>query len=144
MVYTEKFKVKGRVYYKLVHTVREGSRITHRTKYLGKSLPPKERLRQLEKEFLQRIKGQRYNYISADEFRRIEEKRSNYIKETKKLSPLELKNRLEEFIIRFTYESSKLSGVDVTLRQTYLILREGVMPDNIKSLKNVKEIENHQ
>ncbi len=144
MVYTEKFKVKGRVYYKLVHTVREGSRITHRTKYLGKSLPPKEKLRQLEKEFLEEIKGQRYKYISADEFRKIEVKRSNYIKETKKLSPLELKNRLEEFIIRFTYDSSKLSGVDVTLRQTSLILREGVMPKGFKSLKTAKELENHE
>jgi Fic family protein len=144
MVYIERFKVKGNTYYKLVHTVREKDKITHKTKYLGKILPPKERLIQIEKEFLKEIKGQRYKYLSAEDFQKIEQKKEKSNQETKNLSPLERKNRLEEFIIRFTYDSSKLSGVNITLRQTYLILREGIMPNDFKNLKTVKELENHE
>jgi Fic family protein len=47
-------------------------------------------------------------------------------------------------VIRFTYDGSKLSGVPVTLRQTSLILKEGIMPKDIKNLKIVKELENHE
>jgi Fic family protein len=144
MVYIERFKVKGNTYYKLVHTVREKDKITHKTKYLGKILPPKERLIQIEKEFLKEIKGQRYKYLSVEDFQKIEQKKEKSNQETKNLSPLERKNRLEEFIIRFTYDSSKLSGVNITLRQTYLILREGIMPNDFKNLKTVKELENHE
>jgi Fic family protein len=144
MAYIEKFKVKGNTYYKLVHTVREKDKITHKTKYLGKILPPKERLIQLEKEFLKEIKGQRYKYLSAEDFQKIEQKKEKSNQETKNLSPLERKNKLEEFIIRFTYDSSKLSGVNITLRQTSLILREGIMPNDLKNLKTIKELENHE
>lgn len=144
MAYVEKFKVKGRTYFKLVQTVREGSRITHKTRYLGKSLPLKERLMQIKKEFLEELKGNKYRYVSADDVKKIEKRKKEYLKEAKRLSPLEKKNRLEEFIVRFTYDSSKLSGVDVTLRQTSLILREGIIPKGFKNLRTVKELENHE
>jgi len=144
MVYVERFKVKGKSYYKLVHAVREKGKITHKAKYLGKALPTKERLLQIEKEFLKEIDGKKYKYLSADDVKKIEQKKEQYSSETKKLSPLEIENRMEEFIIRFTYDSSNLSGVNVTLRQTSLILREGVMPKGFKNLRTVKELENHE
>ena len=144
MAYLEKFKVKGKTYYKLVQSVREGEKITHRAKYIGKVLPPKERMQQLEKEFLKAIISPRYRYFSAEEVNKIEEKKKSNIDETKNLSPLERKNMLEEFIIRFTYDSNKLSGLEVTLRQTSLILREGIIPKGFKSLRTVKELENHE
>ena len=34
--------------------------------------------------------------------------------------------------------------MDVTLRQTSLILKEGIIPKGIKSLRTVKELENHE
>ena len=47
-------------------------------------------------------------------------------------------------MIRYTYDSSKLSGVDITLRQTFLILQEGIIPKGFKNLRIAKEIENHE
>ena len=47
-------------------------------------------------------------------------------------------------MIRYTYDSSKLSGVPVTLRQTFLILKEGIIPKEMKSLRIAKELENHE
>jgi len=144
MVYVEKFRVKGKPYYKLVHTVRKGKKLTHKTKYIGKTLPPQGRLEHLKKEFLKEISGQKYRYLSSEDVERIESKRAEYKKEIKRLSQSEKKSNLKEFIIRFTYDSSKLSGVNVTLRQTSLILKEGVIPKNMKNLKDVKELENHE
>ena len=144
MVYVEKITIKGKKYYKLVQTIRKGSKITHKSRYIGKILPDKERLEQLKKEFLSKIQGNRYEYLSNEDLEKIENKKLDYKKEIKNLSSIEREKNLNEFMIRFTYNSSKLAGVNVTLRQTYLILKEGIIPDNIKSLKNVKELENHQ
>ena len=144
MVYVEKFKVKGRPYFKLVHAVRKKNKITHKTKYIGKTLPPKERLEQLKKDFLRELTSQKYRYLSSEDVENIKNKKEEYQKEIKNLSKLEKENHLKEFIIRFTYDSSKLSGVKITLRQTSLILKNGVMPKNIKNLRTVKELENHE
>ena len=144
MVYVEKFEAGGNFYYKLVHTLRKGKKITHRTRYLGKSLPGKEELGQLEKEFLRELREERYEYLSLEEVESIEHKKEKYQEDIGKLSFLEEEERLKEFVIRFTYDSSKLSGVRVTLRQTSLILREGIMPKGFKNLRTVKELENHE
>lgn len=144
MAYVEKFKVKGREYYKLVHTIRKGNKITHKVKYIGKALPSKQRLVQLKSEFLRGLNTQRYKYLSSKDVEDIENKKSNYKKKLRSLSRLEKEKQLKEFIIRFTYDSSKLAGVKVTLRQTSLILKEGIIPKGIKNLRTVKELENHE
>ena len=142
MVYVEKIKVKGKTYFKLVHAVRKGNKILHKSRYLGKQLPSKARLEQLKAEFLKNLHTGKY--FSENEIREIEKIKSDYNTEIKSLSALEKENRLKEFMIRFTYDSSKLSGVAVTLRQTSLILKEGLIPKDLKNLRTVKEIENHE
>jgi len=62
----------------------------------------------------------------------------------RKLGKLEKKKKLEEFMIRYTYDSTKLSGLNITLRQTFLILKEGIIPREFKNLRIAKEIENHE
>ena len=144
MVFEKKIKVKGNEYWILIHSIRKGKKIIQKKKYLGKFIPPKKRLEQLKKEFLKEIKGERYRYFKKEEIEKIEEKKRLYKNELKKLSALEKKEKLNEFIIRFTYDSSKLSGLKITLRQTSLILREGVIPKGFKNLKTAKELENHE
>ena len=142
MVYVEKIKVKGKIYFKLVHAIRKGNKILHKSRYLGKLLPSKARLEQLKAEFLKNLHTGKY--FSENDIREIEKVKSDYNTEINSLSALEKENRLKEFVIRFTYDSSKLSGVAVTLRQTSLILKEGLMPKDLKNLKTVREIENHE
>ena len=131
-------------YYVLAHNVRKGSKVVQRTKYLGKKIPPKARLEQLENEFLKELSGKRYKYLSAEDIEAIDKTRLDYNDGLNKLSSLEKNKKFQEFMIRYTYDSSKLSGVDVTLRQTYLILKDGIVPKGFKNLKTVKEIENHE
>ena len=144
MVYVEQIIVKGNKYYKLVQTIRKGDKIVHKSRYIGKILPNKERLEQLKREFLSEIKLNRYRYLSNEDLEKIEKKRLGYKKEIENLSSIEREKNLNEFVIRFTYNSSKIAGVDVTLRQAYLILKEGVIPNNIKNLKTLKALKNHQ
>lgn len=144
MVFTRRIESKGKKYWILEHTIRKKNKFLKKTKYLGKDLPPGKRLEQLKKEFLKEITGDKYKFLSAGDVERIEKKKSEYQKENKRLSPLEKEKNLNEFIVRFTYDSSKLSGVPITLRQTSLILEEGLIPKNIKSLRTIKELENHK
>jgi len=144
MVYIEKFKLKGNNYYRLVHNIRSGDKIIHKTKYLGKEVPPKEKLNKIEQEFLKEINKKGTKYFSQKELENIENKKEDYVRELKKLSNIERKKKIEEFMIRYTYDSSKLSGIDITLRQTFLILKEGIIPQEFRNLRILKEIENHE
>lgn len=144
MVFERKIESKGKKYWILEHTIRKENKYIKKTKYLGKELPPKEALEKMKKEFLKEIVGSRYKYLSSNDLEDIEGKKTKYKTEAKKLSNIEKEKKLKEFIVRFTYDSSKLSGLVVTLRQTSLILEEGIMPKDIKSLRMVKELENHK
>lgn len=144
MVFVEKYISRGKSYYRLSHSVRKNGKISHIKRQIGRALPPKARLEQMKKEFLTELENGRYKYLTQKEIEAIESRRESYRKEAKSLSPLEKEKKLKEFIIRFTYDSSKLSGADITLRQTYLILKEGIMPKDIHNLRTAKELENHE
>ncbi|MBI5066187.1 Fic family protein [Candidatus Woesearchaeota archaeon] len=145
MVYLERKQIKGQLFYYLVHTLREGNKIVHKRKYVGTVLPSKKELERIEMEFIKDIgRDKKYVYLSSEDVEKIEGKKKKSIQEVKKLSFLEKEKRLKDFIIRFTYDSSKLSGVDITLRQTFLILKENLIPKDLKYTKTIKELENHE
>lgn len=142
---TEKqITVKDKKYWILIHSVRKGKKVIQKKKYIGKILPPKARLERLKKEFLKEILEGKYKFLSKIDLEKVEEKKKKYKQELKKLSQIEKQKRLNEFMIRYTYDSSKLSGADITLRQTFLILEEGIIPKGFKNLRIVKELENHE
>ena len=144
MTHVEKFKLKGKEYFRLVHNTKLNGKVVHKTKYLGSEIPSTEKMKAIEQEFMKEINKEGTKYFSQEELDKIEAKKLSYVRELKKLSPIEKKNKLEEFMIRYTYDSSKLSGVEVTLRQTFLILKEGIIPNEFKNLRIAKEIENHE
>ncbi len=144
MVTEKQIKVKGKEYWILIHSVRKGKKVMQKKKYIGKSLPPKTRLDQLKKEFLKELSGNKYKYLSKEDLEKIEDKKTKYKQELRKLSKIEKEKKLNEFMIRYTYDSSKLSGINVTLRQTFLILKEGIIPQGFKNLRIAKELENHE
>ena len=144
MVSLKKIKVKGNEYWILIHSVRKGDKVIQKKKYIGKFIPPKERLEYLKKEFLKEIVEGKYKYFSKEDVEKIERIKKDYIENLKGMSSLEREEKLREFIIRFTYDSSKLSGANITLRQTSLILKEGIIPQDFKNLRTAREIENHE
>jgi PAS domain S-box-containing protein len=65
MVHVEKIKVKGNVYYKLVHSIRKGGKVKSKSKYLGKVLPPPKTLEKLKKKFYQEVLQHRLKSAAA-------------------------------------------------------------------------------
>jgi PAS domain S-box-containing protein len=59
VVHVEKFSVKGKTYYKLVHSVRKQGKVKGRSKYLGKELPAPEILEELKRKFYDEILTER-------------------------------------------------------------------------------------
>ena len=144
MVSVQKIKVKNNEYWILIHSIRKGKKVIQKKRYIGKNLPPMARIEYLKKEFLKELRGGKHFFLSKEDVEDIEEKKKNYTRELKNLNESEKDEKLKEFIIRYTYDSNKLSGVDVTLRQSFLILKERIMPKDFKNLVIAKKLENHE
>ena len=67
MVFERKVMSKGNEYWVLIHPIRKGKKIIQKSRYIGKILPPRERLEQLKKEFLIELTESRFKYLSEDE-----------------------------------------------------------------------------
>jgi len=133
MVTVVKRKVKGAAYYYLEHTVRVGSKFTRKSKYLGKTVP--DDIERLEKEFLLELKRERW-------FKDFDSIKKNYAVETK-ATPLSSRDKLlREFSVRFTYDTQRIEGSTLSLRQTSQLLEEGITPSG-KAVADVKEAEAH-
>ncbi|MAG50733.1 phenylalanine--tRNA ligase subunit alpha [archaeon] len=78
MPYVKKLKIKGKEYWYMFHTVRDGSKFRKISKYLGKILP--ENIEQIKENFLKEIKKPK-----------IEDKIDNTTKLIESLTPLERK-----------------------------------------------------
>jgi PAS domain S-box-containing protein len=59
MVHVERFKVKGKQYYKLVHNLRVEGKVKSKSQYLGKELPSPKALEKLKEAFLQKVRKER-------------------------------------------------------------------------------------
>src|SRR3989344_4566714 len=98
MVTERQINVKDKKYWILIHSVRKGKKIIQKKKYIGKELPPQKRLEHLKIEFLNELSGNRFKYLSKEDLERIEEKKKKYKQELKKLSVIEKKRILKEYI----------------------------------------------
>jgi len=119
--------------YYLHHTIREGKKYKNLEKYVGNQLP--KSIDDLKIEFF----VDTYAHI----FKEIEKLKAKYNKEVKKLprSIIEKKNR--DFTIKFTYNTNRIEGSTLSLKDTYNLIEENIVPEK-KQLRDVKETENHQ
>jgi Fic family protein len=134
MVMLVKRTVKGTAYYYLEHTIRVGGKVTRKSKYLGKAVP--DDIKKLEKDFLLELKRERW-FEDFDSIRR------NYAAETRATPPSSREKLLREFSVRFTYDTQRIEGSTLSLRQTSQLLEEGATPGG-KPVADVKEAEAHQ
>lgn len=128
-------KIVGKyTYYYLEHSFREGGKVKKREKYIGKTVP--ENIEELKQEFISQI----YRYKWLDLFDKIKDQ---YSAQEKNI-PLSAKEKeMESFMIRFTYDTNRIEGSKLTLRDTSLLLEKGITPDS-KPLHDVKETEAHR
>jgi Fic family protein len=124
----------GQTYYYLVNTYREGRRVRKLEQYLGRRIPRDIEARKSTLRLKLLIR--QWSPVLA----RI---RQGYRINQRKMPGSAQEKELETFATRFTYDSNKIEGSSLTLRETALLLSDGVTPSN-RPLADVREALAHQ
>lgn len=133
MVSVVKRRRGGREYYYLYHDSKRGVRRQYES-YLGSRIPPD--IDERKKRFALEIERS----VWAPKLKRI---RTNYRKERSKLPRSVREKNLRAFSVRFTYNTQRIEGSTMTLRDTALLLEDGLSPRN-RPIGDVREAEAHQ
>jgi Fic family protein len=134
MVTLKKKIVDGRVYYYLNHSYRKNGKVNKKEKYIGKKIP--KNIEKLKMSFLDEL----YQELWYPIFDEIQIK---YSQELHKMPTSAREKELESFSILFTYDTQRIEGSTLTLRETADLLERNVSPGG-KSLLDVKEAEAHK
>ena len=125
--------IRGRTYFYLEHTIREKGKRTTKSKYLGSRLP--ENIEELGKQFIFGLDKAKW----FDDFDRI---RRKYKAESKSIPRSAREKNLREFSVRFTYNTQRIEGSTLTLRETAQLLEERISPSG-KPISDALEAEAH-
>ena len=123
-----------KAYYYLAHTLRNKGKIEKKELYLGKSIP--KNVEELKQRFLARVYKERWHPL-------LENIKETFGKELKNTPQSAIKEELRKFVIRFTYDTQRIEGSTLTLRETAQLLEGGITPAG-KPLRDVKEAEAHK
>ena len=134
MVAIRKKTVGKQAYYYLEHSFRENGRVEKKEKYLGKTLP--QNIEELKQQFISEIYREKW-------FGLFDEIKEEYRAQEKTTPPSAREKELENFAIKFTYDTNRIEGSTLTFRETSLLLEKGITP-NAKPLRDVKEAEAHR
>jgi Fic family protein len=133
MVTVVKKTIKGNAYYYLVHTMRVNGKFAQKEQYLGTTIP--KDIERVKRQFLYRLDKTRW----FDDFEKIKRKYNS----EQKLTPKSAKEKaLREFSVRFTYNTQRIEGSALTLRETALLLEDRVSPSG-KPIEDAIEAEAH-
>jgi len=134
MVSVKKKKTNSNTYYYLIHSFRKNGTIKKKEKYLGTTLPKNiEKIKEeFQKEFYQDTWFNRFDII-----------KEQFIKEKRNI-PLSLeKKQTEQFATTFTYNTNRIEGSTITLRETADLLERGISPSQ-RPMEDIKETEAHK
>lgn len=134
MVSVRKKIINGNPYYYLQQSFRKNGKIDKKEKYLGLTLPKNiEKIKEeFQKEFYQETWFNRFDIIKEQV---IKEKRN---------TPVSLeKKQTEQFATTFTYNTNRIEGSTMTLRETADLLERGLSPSQ-RPVADIKETEAHK
>lgn len=131
MAFIEKQRHGKHDYYYLVKSVRQlPEKVSKVRVFLGRSVPPHD---VLQKHFLELERKTPKPYVakwlSKNTVERLEDLRATAL--AFKKSPEE--ELPKDFLVRFTYNTNAIEGNPLTLRQTALILNDGIAPEGAKT-----------
>ncbi len=134
MVAIRKRKIGKEDFFYLEHTIRHKGKIEKKEKYLGKNIP--KDIERIKQDFFHKIFKERW-YSRLDNIKR------NFNKEYNKLPKTAKEKYLENFLIKFTYNTNRIEGSTLTLKDTANLLKEGISPKN-RPVRDIKEAETHK
>ena len=122
-------EVNGKKYYYLEHTIREGNRFRNKRKYLGSEAPKDIEL--IKEIFMHGVFLDKYKKILETIKRKFSEDFSKY-------PPSAKEKYIESFMIKFTYNTNRIEGSTLSLKETADLLQQHITPRN-KPIEDVKE-----
>jgi len=134
MVSIKKKNMNGNTYYYLEHSFRKNGKIDKKEKYLGSTLP--KNIDQVKEEFLR-------EFYQETWFIRFDTIKEQFIKEKRNIPPSMKKKETEQFATAFTYNTNRIEGSTITLRETADLLERGISPSQ-RPLEDIKETEAHK
>jgi len=134
MVELKKVTKGNKDYFYLVHSFRDGKKVSKKQVYLG-SLIPKD-LEKAKKDFMQDFYKEKF-------LGSIDSIKKNFSKELSALPKSAKAKALENFAIKFTYNTQRIEGSTLTLRETADLLENGIAPSS-KPMRDAKEAEAHK
>jgi len=124
---------KGNIYYYLQQTIRKAGRVEYREKYIGKQIPKN----------IDELKNKIFRESYKELYDSIELIKNNYNKEIKNM-PRSIKEKsIVLFATRFTYDTQRIEGSTLSLRDTANLLEKGITPKD-KPIEDIKEAESHK
>ncbi len=120
---------KGNPYFYLQHSIREEKKIITKEKYIGKEIP--KNIEEIKREFIKAEQTQINN--------KLQEIKTSFQKEWKKIPQSVKEEQLKEMAIAFTYNTNAIEGSKITLNETRTIINDNYAPN--KSLNDIKETE---
>jgi Fic family protein len=134
MVEIKEVKKASKKYYYLVHSYREGKFVKKKQFYLGESIPSD--IENKKKEFMQEFYKEKF-------LGNIDKIQKNFDKEYRLMPVSARKKSKNTFAVKFTYNTQRIEGSTLSLKDTAKLLEDGITP-NSKPLRDVKEAEAHK
>ena len=130
MAYIDRVKSGKKTFYYLGKTIRTGPQTWKKIRIkLDNTALSKELIAKKLKELkLEQYKIYNEDFIDADKLEIIDDFREVYQNHQKTLPKTVLEKEETDFVIRFTYNSNAIEGNRLTLRDTYLIIKEKQIP----------------
>lgn len=123
----------GRTYYYLYHDSKKGARKQYE-EYLGRTIPSD--IEERKKALATRIEMDRWLPL-------LESVKKGYQKETESIPKSIREKNLRNFSVKFTYNTQRIEGSTLTLKDTALFLDDGITPSN-KPAGDLMEAKAHQ
>ncbi len=134
MVAIRKRKIGNETFFYLEHTLRVKGKVEKKEKYLGKEIP--KDIENIKKIFFHELFKEKWYYV-------LNKIKTDFSEEYKRIPETAKEKYLENFLIKFTYNTNRIEGSTLTLKDTANLLKEGISPKN-KPVKNIREAESHK
>ncbi|MEK6943167.1 MAG: Fic family protein [Nanoarchaeota archaeon] len=134
MAAIKKRTVGGKKYFYVEHNFKIGKKTKTLSKYLGKKIP--DNIEEIKEDM-------EYKHLKLITFSKIKEIKSKYDKEQNNLPAEEKQKLIEDFLVHFIYNSSKIEGSSLSLDDTKGLFLHNTTPKN-KPLNEVRETEGYR
>ncbi len=134
MVELKELKKGNRKYFYLVHSYRDGKDVKKKQLYLGDSIP--KDIEEEKRKFVQEFYSEKF-------LNNIDNIKKKFNAEYRSMPKSAKEKSKENFAIKFTYNTQRIEGSTLTLKETAALLEEGISPSS-KPIRDAKEAEAHE